>query len=175
MESEPMLTPRKKSPLLGKKSSSEEDQTHDAASRRTASPTHYQPNYSGATTRPVTSRASLSQETNHKKSKCESDERKTNNQPTKKREREKKKTQTNKRQQQQQINKASSANPNISCTKTEWLAMWLNHGDKTLFVINETSLTARLCSQFRVIHPGYAQHPQKLQGLPTSRKTYALL
>ena len=41
MESEFMLTPREKSPLP-EKPSSEEDQTHDAASSRTASPTHYQ-------------------------------------------------------------------------------------------------------------------------------------
>ena len=46
MESEPMLTPREKSPQPGK-FSSEEDRTHDAASRRTASPTHYQLSYSG--------------------------------------------------------------------------------------------------------------------------------
>ena len=38
MESEPMFTPRGKIPSTG---SSEEDQTHDAASRRTASPKHY--------------------------------------------------------------------------------------------------------------------------------------
>ena len=38
---EPMLTPREKSPLL-EKFSSEEDRTHNAASSRTASPTHYQ-------------------------------------------------------------------------------------------------------------------------------------
>ena len=37
-----MLTPREKSPLP-EKFSSEEDGTHDAASSRTASPTHYQP------------------------------------------------------------------------------------------------------------------------------------
>ena len=41
MESEPMITPREKSPLP-EKFSSEEDGTHDAASSRTASPTHYQ-------------------------------------------------------------------------------------------------------------------------------------
>ena len=41
MESEPMLTPREKSPLP-EKSSSEEDRTHDPASHRTASPTRYQ-------------------------------------------------------------------------------------------------------------------------------------
>ena len=41
MESEPMLTPREKSPL-SEKFSSEEDGTHDTASLRTASPTHYQ-------------------------------------------------------------------------------------------------------------------------------------
>ena len=41
MESEPMLTPREKSPLP-ENFSPEEDQTHDAASSRTASPTHYQ-------------------------------------------------------------------------------------------------------------------------------------
>ena len=38
--SEPMLTPREKSPLPDK-FSPEEDRTHDAASSRTASPTHY--------------------------------------------------------------------------------------------------------------------------------------
>ena len=36
-----MLTPRENSPLT-EKFSSEEDRTHDAASSRTASPTHYQ-------------------------------------------------------------------------------------------------------------------------------------
>ena len=36
-----MLTPREKSPQP-EKFSSEEDRTHDAASSRTASPTHYQ-------------------------------------------------------------------------------------------------------------------------------------
>ena len=41
MESEPMLTPRGKSPPP-EKFSSEEDRTQDAASNRTASPTHYQ-------------------------------------------------------------------------------------------------------------------------------------
>ena len=41
MESEPMLTPRK-NPLNRKKFSPEEDRTQDAASSRTASPTHYQ-------------------------------------------------------------------------------------------------------------------------------------
>ena len=41
MESEPMFTPREKSPLL-EKFSSEEDQTHNAASSRTVRPTHYQ-------------------------------------------------------------------------------------------------------------------------------------
>ena len=41
-----MLTPREKSPLPDK-FSAEEDQTHDAASRRTASPTHNQTSYSG--------------------------------------------------------------------------------------------------------------------------------
>ena len=41
MDSEPMLTPREDSPLQ-EKFSSEEDQTHNAASSRTASPTHYQ-------------------------------------------------------------------------------------------------------------------------------------
>ena len=41
MESEPMITPREKSPLP-ETFSSEEDQTHEAASSRTASPTHYQ-------------------------------------------------------------------------------------------------------------------------------------
>ena len=38
MESETMLVPRKKTPST---ESSEEDQTHDAASDRTVSPTHY--------------------------------------------------------------------------------------------------------------------------------------
>ena len=42
MESEPMLTPRGKSPQPVKKPSQEEDQTHDAAQSRTASSTHYQ-------------------------------------------------------------------------------------------------------------------------------------
>ena len=42
MESEPMLTPREKSPLP-EKFSSAEDWTHDAASSRTVSSTHYQP------------------------------------------------------------------------------------------------------------------------------------
>ena len=37
-----MLTPREKSPLP-EKMFPEDDQTHDAASSRTASPTHYQP------------------------------------------------------------------------------------------------------------------------------------
>ena len=41
MESEPMLTPREKSPLP-EKVTSEEDQTQDTASNRTASPTHFQ-------------------------------------------------------------------------------------------------------------------------------------
>ena len=41
MESEPMLTPRE-NPLYLKKISIEEDETRDAASSRTASPTHYQ-------------------------------------------------------------------------------------------------------------------------------------
>ena len=41
MESEPMLTPREKSPLR-EQFSPEEDRTHDAASSRTESPTHYQ-------------------------------------------------------------------------------------------------------------------------------------
>ena len=41
MESETVLTPREKSPLL-EKFSSEEDQTHNAASSRAACPTHYQ-------------------------------------------------------------------------------------------------------------------------------------
>ena len=41
MESEPMLTPEEKSHRL-ENFSSEEDRTHDAASKRTASPTHYQ-------------------------------------------------------------------------------------------------------------------------------------
>ena len=40
MESEPMLTPREKSPLSEKFSS--EDWTHSTGSNRTASPTHYQ-------------------------------------------------------------------------------------------------------------------------------------
>ena len=39
MESEPMLTPREKSPLQ-EKFSLEENQTHNAASHRTANPTH---------------------------------------------------------------------------------------------------------------------------------------
>ena len=47
MESEPTLTPREKNPLYRKKISPEEDRTHDAASSRTASPTHYQLSYSG--------------------------------------------------------------------------------------------------------------------------------
>ena len=42
MKSEPMLTPREKSPLPEKKISLEEDRTHDAASSKTASPTHNQ-------------------------------------------------------------------------------------------------------------------------------------
>ena len=37
-----MLTPKEKSPLLQKQLSSEENRTHDTASSRTASPTHYQ-------------------------------------------------------------------------------------------------------------------------------------
>ena len=41
MESEPKLTPREKSHLQ-EKFSSEEEGTHDTASSRTASPTHYQ-------------------------------------------------------------------------------------------------------------------------------------
>ena len=41
MESEPMLTPREKFPLP-EKFSSEEDRSHNTASSRTASPTHYQ-------------------------------------------------------------------------------------------------------------------------------------
>ena len=45
VESEPILVPREKSPLL-EKFSSEEDQTHNTASSRTASPTHYQLSYS---------------------------------------------------------------------------------------------------------------------------------
>ena len=45
METEPTLTPKEKSPLP-EKFSSEEDQTHNAASSRTASPTHYQLSYS---------------------------------------------------------------------------------------------------------------------------------
>ena len=53
MESESMLTPRDKSPLP-EKFSLEEDQTHNAASSRTVSPTHYQqavpaPNLQAAT------------------------------------------------------------------------------------------------------------------------------
>ena len=44
MESEPMLTPREKKNSTG---SSEENQTHDAASRRIASPTYYRLSYSG--------------------------------------------------------------------------------------------------------------------------------
>ena len=39
--SEPMLTPMEKNALFRKKFSSEEDRTHDAASSRSASPTHY--------------------------------------------------------------------------------------------------------------------------------------
>ena len=42
MESEPMLSPRGKFPLLEKKFSQEEDRTQDAASSRTATPTQYQ-------------------------------------------------------------------------------------------------------------------------------------
>ena len=45
VESEPMLTPRKN--LYRTKSFSVEDRTHDAASGRTESPTHYQLSYSG--------------------------------------------------------------------------------------------------------------------------------
>ena len=41
MESEPMLTPREKSPLP-ENFSTEGDGTHNAESVRTASPTHYQ-------------------------------------------------------------------------------------------------------------------------------------
>ena len=41
MESEPMLTPREKSPLP-EKCSPEEDRTNKSSSSRTASPTHYQ-------------------------------------------------------------------------------------------------------------------------------------
>ena len=41
MDSEPMSTPREKSPLP-EKFSQEEDRTHDAASSRTASSRHYQ-------------------------------------------------------------------------------------------------------------------------------------
>ena len=41
MESEPMLTSREKSPLP-EKFSPEEDRNHNAASSRTARPTHYQ-------------------------------------------------------------------------------------------------------------------------------------
>ena len=46
MESEPTLTPSEKNPLP-EKFFPEEDGTHDAAPRRTASPTHYQLRYSG--------------------------------------------------------------------------------------------------------------------------------
>ena len=46
MESEPMLTPKGKTPLP-EKLSSEADRTHDAASNRIASQTHYQLSYSG--------------------------------------------------------------------------------------------------------------------------------
>ena len=42
MESESILTPREKNPLYRKKLSPEQDQTHDAASSRTASPIYYQ-------------------------------------------------------------------------------------------------------------------------------------
>ena len=42
VESEPMSTPREKSRLPGKKISSKEDRTCDAASSRPVSPTHYQ-------------------------------------------------------------------------------------------------------------------------------------
>ena len=42
MESEPMLTPREKNPCLPEKFSPAEDRTHDTASSRTVSPTHYQ-------------------------------------------------------------------------------------------------------------------------------------
>ena len=42
MESEPMLTPRENSPELPENVFPEEDQTHDAASSRTESPTYYQ-------------------------------------------------------------------------------------------------------------------------------------
>ena len=42
VESELMLTPRGKALLPEKKISSEEDRTHDAATSRTVSPTHYQ-------------------------------------------------------------------------------------------------------------------------------------
>ena len=42
MESEPMLTPREKSPLPEKKFPPEEGRTHDAASSRTASPAQCQ-------------------------------------------------------------------------------------------------------------------------------------
>ena len=45
MESEPTLTPREKK-SAPEKFSSEEDRTHDVASSRTASPTHYQLSYS---------------------------------------------------------------------------------------------------------------------------------
>ena len=50
LESEPMLTPRGKSPLP-EKFSSDEDRTHNAASSRTASP-HYQLSYSGPSINP---------------------------------------------------------------------------------------------------------------------------
>ena len=46
MESEPMITPRK-NPLYRKKKSPQKDRTHDVASSRTASQTHYQMSYSG--------------------------------------------------------------------------------------------------------------------------------
>ena len=41
MDSEPMLTPREKSPLP-EKFSSEDEQTHNVASGRTVRPKHYQ-------------------------------------------------------------------------------------------------------------------------------------
>ena len=52
MESEPMLIPREKTPLLEK--SSEEDRIYDAASLRTVCPMQYQWNYSHPQRRNVT-------------------------------------------------------------------------------------------------------------------------
>ena len=54
MESEPMLIPREKSPLLENKFFSQEGRTRGAAWRRTASPTHYQLSYPGPNPRRVT-------------------------------------------------------------------------------------------------------------------------